>query len=269
MIIDVHIDSLHVGHKTGLYYDSDDFPYKPNKINRWNWKCWNLLWDDVVKLKKKHKARLHVSILGEAGDINYSARRSGEFWTQSYKVASDNAIKILEPISEMADWMHFFRGTTAHVGDQESTIDEIIADNFDNIVRTDDDRAAHAHATYELEGVLFDVAHHGKNKGKWAEENPLTALRNEIVLDRAKDNSPIPDVITRGHMHWSGETTPYRKPFAVQVPSFQLPYEFIHRINIVGRRPEVGGAIFLCNKGEFEYEPKYYKPERNKTWQPK
>lgn len=266
IIIDVHIDSLHVGHKTGLYYNGDDYDHKPSKSQRWLWKCWEKMWREVEILKKKHKAKLHISILGEAGDIDWR-NRSGQFWSKNYKTVRNNAIKVLEPYIDMADWVHFFRGTEAHVGD-EGTVDELIAENFVNIVKTEDGRSAHAHATYTLNNVLFDVAHHGKNRSKWAEENMLTALRNEIVLDRAKEGQPIPDVISRGHMHWSGETSVHKSPLAVQVPSFQLPYEFIFRIDPVVKTPHVGAAIFICEKGKFDYLPIVYKPERTKAWKP-
>lgn len=266
-IIDVHIDSLHVGHKTGLYYDSPSYDHKASKSQRWLWSCWELLWDKVEALKKEHKAYLHVSVLGEAADIDYR-NRSGQFWTKNYLLAMKNAIDVLERPANLADTIHFFRGTEAHVGD-EGTIDELVADNFDNTVPTAEGRPAHAHTTYELNGVLFDVAHHGVGKSKFGRNNLANNARDKYVITRASHHERIADIIARGHNHWQGSSDQDTWPLWVQTPPFQLPYEFIYRIDPYVEMPDIGAAIYICKDGKVEYEGMKYEYERTPAWQPK
>jgi len=266
--IDIHIDSLHVGHKSGMYYNGRNFDYKPNPANRWLWKVWNMFWEEVEQLIEKHNpSHVHLSMLGEAGDIDYKMR-SNEFWTKDYDVVKDNAIEVLERPMKLVDGAHFFRGTDAHVG-SGGTLDELIASEYESAIPTEDGKFAHLRAEYELGGVLFDVQHKGKNRSKWGDTNLITALREEIILDRTHNKRPVPDVITRGHFHWLGATDINVSPLVVQVPSFQLPYKYIHDIDAVGRTPIVGGVVFIIKNRKVTYEPITYTFPRSKVWKQK
>ncbi len=153
---------------------------------------------------------------------------------------------------------------------QNSQIDEAIADNFDNVVKQDDYNNAWYRCEYELSGVLVDAQHRGKNRSKWAKENLITALRQEIIVDRSMNNRRIPDVVYRGHFHWWGDTSIHVKPYVVQVPSFQLPNDFIAEIDPVGGTPKVGGFVAVYQNGKIaDRFPLTYTYKEEPIWRPK
>jgi hypothetical protein len=278
--VDIHIDGLHVGHKLALYYNHPDFDHKPNEANKWLWKKWNLMLDDFQRILDREKPdEVHLSSLGEAADVDVKKRNGGEFWTTDKGLATENSIRILEPLIELVDAAHFCVGTKSHVGDNFITTDDMVAANWAKsktnphgvTITPSNVKSAWNAVDYYLNGTLFNIQHKGKNRYKWSPGNGVSALGQEIVLQRYREvEKQFPDVVSRGHWHWIYVTPPDEDPVCVQVPSWQINPDYVYSLDPVGRMPVVGAVAFVIRDGELQPPIKLqYQFPRRKPWRSK
>ena len=265
--IDYVSGDFHVGHKCGICHpDILEDDYKMNKGQMWLWSvfCHHFIPDlkHIIKLTKpKH---VHGLFGGDMGDRD-AKNRSNQFWTKKATLIEDNAVELLEPLTQLCDSLHFLKGTRSHTGDE---IDNAIAVNFDHAVG---DRA-HYEANYILEDVKISARHYGKNRSKWADTNLLNGLRSEIILEYAKSKKRIPDMNYRHHFHWFGMTPEYEPYRVVSIPSFQLPYDqdYVAEIDPVGKHAYVGGFVAVYQNGKVVDDfPLTYTYPKEDSWTPK
>jgi len=239
--------------------------HKPNKIQRWLFKTWkDYFLSDIERILDRYKPDyVHLSQLGDLGELDIKQRNQEEIWTRKDTDIVNNYARLLEPLYSIVDSVHVVRGTKAHIG-EDGGIDEKIAADCDKTVSTNGISAGW-YAEFTLSGVHFEIAHHGRNRSRWTDINGLTALGNEVILKRTKNNQKIPDVISRGHFHY-GLHTPYDiKPYVVAVPSWILPNSYVYRIDATVETPHVGGHIVIAKDGEIIYTERLrYMPERSK-----
>lgn len=126
--------------------------------------------------------------------------------------------------------VRFVKGSGVHVqahGTAELAVARMLSKRYPS-----KDIAAWYHQMLDLDGVLFDIAHHGPNKGSrdWLEGNILRYYMRSIVQKMLKAGERPPDVILRGHYHdrafevlhthlVSGETV---KTFGAICPAYSL-----------------------------------------------
>jgi len=264
---------MHNGSKYALMHPINAADYRPNKIQRWLFKAWsNGFLPDVERILDKFKPDyVHLSEIGDMGELDYKRRNAEEVWTRNPEDIVDNFSRLLEPLVSMVDSVHMVRGTKAHIG-EDGGIDERLAADCEKTIPTADKKSngkpiyAGWYAEFTLSGVHFEIAHHGKNRTKWTDINGLVSLGNEILLKRTKNGQKVPDVISRGHFHY-GEHTPYdKKPYVVAVPSWQLPNTFVYRVDPTVETPHVGGHVIIVQDGKIIYTERLrYFPERNKV----
>jgi len=271
LIADIVIGDMHIGHKTAILYPYDLEDYKPNVAQRWLYRdVWlgKFLPEVKVILKENKPKYVHGLLGGDMGDIDFK-KRSNEYWTKDINIIRDNANILLEPFMELCDAVHILKGTKSHTG-QNSQVDEAIARNFDNVAKRNETNYAWYVCDYRLpDGTLVNAQHYGKNKSKWGEGNLVNALRDEIILERAKHRRPVPIICYRFHFHWSYVTSEHKRPIIVQVPGWQLPYDHVAQIDPVGRVPVVGGFVALYQSGDVvdTFPLNYTYKER--IWSPK
>jgi len=252
--VEIQISDLHIGSKFAVMHPHSD--YKANQVQRWLFKTWNIFLDNVQKILDEQKPDyVHLSELGDLGELDYAKRNASELWTQDPDDIVANHAELLEPLHKLANSVHFVRGTKAHIG-EDGGIDEKIARDCDISVHTNTKLTngkfitAGQYAEFSLSGVHFEIAHHGKNKSKWTDINTLVSLGNEILLKRTKNGQKAPDVVSRGHFHY-GEHTPFdKKPYVIAVPSWQLPNNYAFRVDATVETPHVGGHVVVVEDGE-------------------
>lgn len=269
---EVQISDLHNGSKYALMHPLNAADYKPNKIQTWLFKVWNNNFlADVERILDEYKPDyVHLSELGDMGDLDHNNRSPEEVWTRNPDDIVDNYARLLAPLYSMVDSVHVVRGTKAHIG-ENGGIDEKIAKDCDKTIPTknikSDGEPVYAgwYAEFTLSDVHFEIAHHGKNRSKWTDINMLVSLGNEILLKRTKNGQRVPDVVSRGHFHY-GAHTPYdMRPYVVSVPSWQLPNTFVYRIDATVETPHVGGHVIIVRDGEIVHTQRLrYTYERNK-----
>ena len=260
------------GSKFSIMHPQNGADHKPNKIQRWAFAVWNKKFlPDVERILETYNPDyVHLSEIGDLGELDYKNRNAEEVWTRKDTDIVENHARLLEPLYNMVDSVHFVRGTKAHIG-EDGGIDEKIAEDCNKTVATNEKTSdgnkvkAGWYAEFTLSGVHFDIAHHGKNRSKWTDINGLTSLGNEILLKRAKNGQKIPDVVSRGHYHY-GEHTPYdKKPYVVSLPSWQLPNTFVFRIDPTTETPHIGGHVIIVKDGKIIYAERLrYFSGRNK-----
>lgn len=269
LIADIAIGDMHIGHKTGIIFPYKLEDYNPNKAQRWLYRVFTkeLLPEVKALLDEWKPDYVHGLLGGDMGDLNFK-NRSHQYWAKTEGQVIENANRLLEPFFELCDGVHVLQGTKSHAG-KGHQLDEAIADNFDNTIRRDEYNASWSQCDYRLGGVLVNARHYGKNRSKWGRYNLINSLGDEIILEKTRKGSPVPDIVYRFHFHWSGMTTEREKPIVVQVPSWQLPYDHIAEIDPVGRTPIVGGFVAFYKKGKVvkTYPLNYTYKER--IWSPK
>jgi len=268
---EIQVSDTHVGHKTGIMFPDPYIDHKPNKAQKWLYKTFSVNFQFAIEefLDKWKPDYVHISLLGDMGDIDYK-NRSKQFWTSERTMIAHNAGQLLDPLVQMADSLHLVRGTKAHIG-EDGGVDELIAKEFDITVPPDGyQQFSHWFVDFELSNVLINIAHHGRNRTKWTDDNGLNSLKNEIILSRAKNNERIPKIISRGHFHFSGHTPWDDFPYVIAVPSWQLPTDFIYRIDPKTEIPMVGGNAIMLEDGKIiDVLRKRYRYPRSKVWRPK
>lgn len=283
--IEIQIGDMHIGHKTAIMYPDSDLDYKPNKAQRWLFRVWdqNFLTDLQRLLDKFNPDHVHLSTMGDMGERDVKNRARDYVWARKNTAIVDNATKLLRPLIALVDHIHAVRGTMAHIG-SDGGIDEAIAAQYGDtisptsgaviekgiVIRSEEGLYAHWYAEFELSGVRFDIAHHGKNRTKWTDINGLVSLGNEILLRRTKNRIRVPDVVSRGHYHWSGHTPMDMLPYVVAVPSWQLPTEYVYRIDPTTETPIVGAHVIAVEDGRLVWgERLTYTYPRGRVWKQK
>ena len=104
------------------------------------------------------------------------------------------AIDVLEPVLDKSDRVFVIRGTSSHVEHLEEKIAiDIGAEKIDG------NWSAHE-LLIEVDGVLFDIRHHGPlGRLEWTRANALNKRAVELCLVYA--NRRIPDVAIQSHNH--------------------------------------------------------------------
>ena len=272
-IAEILWSDTHIGERCSLMYPDKAIDWRLNMRQRWLYDTWaNHFIPDIERVLGRWKADyVHATALGDMGSLKYKYGHPDDFWATNETQVTINAGQLFDPIAKLADDIHFVYGNDAHIGPQGKLDHEIAAD-FDNTVPLDADNGLFAHPSIDLEfqGLLFNYTHKGANRTKWTTANGLNSMKAEITLNRAENGERIPDVVGRGHFHWSGHTPLDMKPYVVSVPSWELPSDFIRYIDHLDKTPYVGGHVIIVRDGQIvDASRLVYTMERNQPWQPK
>jgi predicted phosphodiesterase len=168
------------------------------------------------------------------------------------------AEQTIEPVVEMANRLYFVRGTEAHVG-QGAEMEEIVAADLG--AEKDEERGTSSwwQIRRRFGGVQFDISHHtGMGSRPWTEKNAANALAAMLVYEYSEWGERLPQVALRGHVHRvsdSGINFPIR---ALTMPCWTLATPYIHRMGAGNKMPHIGGFVFVCSGGEYDFFPRVY-----------
>lgn len=243
------VTDTHVGGSTALalptYRTDEDQILQSSPAQRWLYDNWLNYWEYVKQLAgingRRRKCRLIVIHLGDVID----GQHHGAIQMLSNLADQEEmACELLRPVVSMADGYYQIRGTEAHAG--MSGQSEV------RISRELGAKACEYELDLEIDGVLYNCAHHGRAGGRdWASSAANVAA--EITLDRALSQREIPSFILRGHRHRlddSGAKLPGVR--AIGCPSWQLLNAFGYKI-ASGRRSDIGGLVFSDGTPDFSH----------------
>ena len=250
--------------KKGWQRDDGNFAF-PSLFQKKLHEQWEEYWDEVAEARKRD--RLVVIHNGDVIDGYHHqtpqliTRRNDE-QERMFTVLWDNALRKVK-FDRRKDKQYFIRGTAAHADDGAQS-EERIARDFDAIPQFEgtadndykDGRYTHYHFRNKIDGVLFDVAHHGPNKGRraWTSVNALFHTIRSVYFDCLEHDLPIPRWWIRGHNHRHIQATyegEHGKITGIVLPCWQGDTDFIHRIS-QGLEPKkkYGGLIFYVQNGQ-------------------
>jgi hypothetical protein len=260
VVADTHINST-VGLCPPAVNLDDGGTYQASEAQMGLWRAWNSYWERVDELAKGHT--LYVVVNGDAVE---------GFHHGSTQVVSANeadqdrmALEIFEPVARKAARLFFVRGTPAHAG-KSAGREEMLAKDLgaepDEVTGT----ASWWHLPLMAEGVLFSFAHHRRQTTlPWTHGGAANRLAAQTVYAYATSGDRRPDVVVRSHGHRFDESSRLHPVKVVFTPAFCLATEFVHRI-APDALADVGGLIFTCREGAFEWEPVRFPPRRRKPW---
>ena len=215
-----------------------------NRLQKWLYRNWTDFFE-YVKEKRKKK-RVIVAHLGDVIDFNHHGS------TQLVQETGDQvkmAIELLDPYRDIADKFIGILGTAVHAGPDHAVEADIYRQlNADYIEQQ---------MTIEIDGVLVDLAHHGRAGFRpWT--SSAAGLASEIMLDYAQSGLPLPHFIFRGHLHTMDDSgSKFENTRLIQCPSWQLKTTYANRVAGNTRRSDIGAI--LLNDGKLDLSHSRYR----------
>ena len=259
------VGDLHCNSSVGLLPYSvnldDGGTYRSSKGQRWLWRNWLSFWDDVSTVAEKHKASVWTVFNGDWVDKPNGKFLGWQFITHNDSDIKKMGIDVAEPALDVADRVFVNRGTKIHVGNlEEQLAEDISAEKIG-------DNYSSEFLLIDVEGVLFDIRHHGPlGRLPWTRGNALNKRAIELLL--LYTNQKVPQVAVQNHGHHYA-TSSEEYPIKVYAqPAWQLTPEYAHGMKII-EPADIGGMYFICDKGEYDPVVKRYKPETPRPWRAK
>lgn len=266
-------NDLHCGSTVALSPPSirldDGGEYVASKAQRWLWQCWNDYWKRVAEVRKAEKAELRCLFNGDMveGDHHKSTQiLSGNPNAQAAVVTA--CMKV--PLDLSPDSIAFVRGTETHVG-QSASSEEKIADGLRRDKRPvvgdpDTGTASWWHLRTEIQGVLVDVAHHGRTgQREHTRGNAANLHAHDILLSHIKTGDRPPDLCLRAHYHRFNDSYDMCPVRVITNGAWQLKTGFVHKI-AADTIADIGGLIVVVRDGKYTVEKVQFKAARGGVW---
>ena len=264
----IFVADTHINSKVGLclpeVLEDDGDTYKANLIQEWLWYTWNKCIKDIKKIVKKRYTT--VILNGDVADLD-SKKRTNQMVSRNPNTILRLARETLEPLTELADRVFVIRGTEAHVG-KSGWIEEMLAESIGAEKNKDLGQWSWWHLRAKFSDVKFDIAHHtSMGNLPYTYPNSLTRLIQVTKLNYLDWGESLPDVIVRAHNHRHVDTGTTFSTRGVGLPGWQFPGNYLYRLGKENDRPHIGASVFICDKGEHEYKPLIYEPQRSEAWE--
>lgn len=246
--------------------------YKASPAQTWLWGHWLEKWEAVARLRDKHKAELIGAFNGDVTEGWHHG--STQVISNNPTIQSAVVDAVMQvPIGLHPDSLFFIRGTEAHVG-KSASYEESLARSLRISglpVQGDPDTSTASwwQCKMELNGRLFDLAHHGRmGQRPWTRMNITMNLAAEIFYEHASNGERHPDIAIRSHLHKFGDTGSAHPTRVIQTPAWQLRTAFTYRVPIENLA-DIGMVVFLVDEdGVVTVMPMLEKPSRGTVWRP-
>ena len=248
----------------------DGGAYKASKAQHWLYDGWLAYWQRVAEVRAQHDAELYTGFNGDFTDGNHHGTTQILSGNPNAQAAVVDAV--MRPVLALnPDRMFFVRGTEAHVGASGNAEERIASglrkDKRPVVGDATTGNASHWHLKLDIQGIRFDLSHHGRvGTRPWTKPNVTANLAAEIFYAHAASGQPHPHVAIRSHMHQWVDTHDQHPVRVIQLPAWQLATAFIHRIDTSGKLADVGGIICVVQDGELTVEKFKRVPEPVRTW---
>lgn len=249
----------------------DGGEYAASKSQLWLWQSFAAYWRRVAEVRKAEKAKLYEVFNGDLVEGNHHGTTQIMSGNPNAQAAVVNACMEL-PLDLKPDKMFFVRGTEAHVG-QSASAEERIADGLQRDQRPvvgdpSTGTASWWHLRMEIEGVLIDVAHHGRTGMREHTRAGAAVLHaHDILLNHVKAGDRAPDLCLRAHYHRFNDSYDAAPTRVVTNGAWQLATSFVHKI-AADSMADIGGLIVVIRNGEYTVEKVQFKPSRGPVWKP-
>jgi hypothetical protein len=267
---DIHAGSTQaISPKDGILLD-DGGCLTPNDLQRQLYRWWRNCWDEayprLLDLYKPDKQTLVLN--GDLVDgVHHNSPQIAPLVGQHFRAAHE----LLKdgPLVHKPDFLHMIRGTESHVGRageiEEGLARTLNAEGVSVVYDPDTGQASSYWRRPLIDGVLFDLRHHGRMGQRAHTRGPYSRwYAQDIELEHRLDNERPPDVAMRSHLHKyedSGRAHRWTTR-AVQLPCWQAMTSYAHRITAESLS-DVGVVVFPIRDGALlEPHPILYKAAR-------
>ena len=259
---------LHVGSTIGLSPPlvslDDGGTHRTGKEQRWLWHNWLEFCTKAVDQAETWRADLITVFNGDMTEgVHHGSTQiiGGGNKTTQMKMAYE----VIRPLVDYSVQVFVVRGTEPHVG-KSASLEEKIADDLTNIERHSKEKASWWHLPLEVNGTLFDIAHHGSlGRLPWTKPNAVNRIAGEVIIQYAESGDKQPAVVLRAHLHQHADTFQnYSTIRVIAMPGWQLATAHVHRI-APGSVADIGGLIFTCwPNGQYDLEVVRFRPKRRR-----
>jgi hypothetical protein len=245
--------------------------YTASKPQSWLWQSFNAFWDRVAEVVEREQAEQYQIFNGDLVEGQHHGTTQILSGNPNAQAAVVNACMAI-PLAQKPDKMFFIRGTEAHVGSSASA-EERIADGLRRDKRPvigdpETGTASWWHLRMEVEGVLIDVAHHGRTGMREHTRRSAAALHAyDILLSHINTGDRPPDLCLRAHHHRFNDSYDAAKTRVVTNGAWQLKTSFVHKI-AADSMADIGGLIVVVKDGRYDVEKVQFKPSRGPVWRP-
>lgn len=254
------VGDLHINSTTALtqpQFNLDDGgTFSSSELQRHIWRHWLRFWERVGERKEELKWPVVVVINGEIADN--LKHPSTQLITRNVNDLFRNSIETLKPALDLADHIIVTRGTEAHSGNS-GWMDEKIAEDLGAIPSRKGKNPIYSHFQFigSIAGVRFHIQHHAPTSYTVRRLKVSAAARAaDRMMERyAAINQPYPDLCVFSHTHREFDSGDLYRMRAINLPSWQMTNAFGQRLG--GDFLDIGGAIALCDRGQFTIEKVY------------
>lgn len=247
----------------------DGGEYVASKPQQWLFQCWRDYWERVAVVVREERAKLYQIFDGDLVEGSHHGSTQVLSGNPNAQAAVLNECMAV-PLALKPDRMFFVRGTEAHVG-QSASAEERIADGLRRDKRPvvgdpDTKTASWWHLRLEVNGVLLDVAHHGRTGLREHTRGSAAVLHaHDILLSHVKNGERAPDLCIRGHHHKFNDSHDAAPVRVITAGAWQLKTSYVHKV-AADSMSDIGGFIVVVKNGEYTVERVQYKASRGSIW---
>lgn len=231
----------HCGSSMGLikpepFQLHDGGEYNPGPTQNLIWKVWESSWEQIAKERKGRK--LIIVHVGDAVEgIHHQTTQLVSSRPDEHEAihidCMDWAMRKVKFEPSKGDAIYYISGTEEHAGNG-SRSEETIARDLDGVVPMNDNRATWDHIRKSVNGVGFDISHHGANLGNTplTEENGLYQKVKAVYFDSLNFKQPCPRYWVRAHLHRFAHVRYDGAQNSIDgfvLPSFQMKTGYVYK----------------------------------------
>ena len=267
------VNDLHAGSTVAICPPrielDDGGAYEASKAQRWLWQSWGAYWDAVEAKRRELGARLFIVFNGDLFDGDH--HNTPQILSRNPEAQSAVLRECLAiPLSLNPDKLFFVRGTEAHVGKSASGEEGVARRLRDDGKPVQGDPAAGTaswwHLRMDVDGIRFDVAHHGRTGHRaHTEGNAANLYAHDILLQHIKDGDRPPDIALRAHYHRFNDSYDMCPVRVITNGAWQLKTGFVHKV-AADSMSHIGGLMAWVRDGKYGVEKIHYKAERGPVW---
>lgn len=265
VVNDVHAGSTVAVCPPQIQLDDGGY-YGASKAQLWLWDCWQRFWQEVDDTRKAENAKLYMAFNGDMvdGDHHQTTQiMSGNLTAQAQ--AFNACMRV--PLNLEPDAIAFIRGTEAHVG-KSASAEERIADGLRRDGRPvygdpDTGTSSWWHCRWEIQGILFDIAHHGRTGQREHTRASAASLHaHDILMSHVKSGDRPPNLCLRAHYHRFNDSYDAAKITRVITGgAWQLKTGYVHAKH-ADSLADIGGLIIVIRNGKYEVRKVHYEAAR-------
>jgi hypothetical protein len=224
------------------------------------WRNWKLYVAKVHGTAAQHDAHIIAVVNGDI--IEGVHHRTSQLHTVNTNEHRRIAYAALEPLIKLSEQVYIVRGTPSHTG-PSGKHEEAFGEDIGAVM--DDNRHSWWHLPLDVNGVRFDISHHGRmGRLPHTKPNALNGLAIATIAEYSMSGDKPPHVVIRSHLHQfadSGLNYPTR---VIATPGWQLITGYVHKV-APGSIADTGGLIFVCYPGgTYDLDVVRFRPKRRK-----